>query len=53
MKQRSTLAAYGYTALVEMGLLEYAFEAVILRHPALFSEAAVSISRQRMSEWPG
>ena len=43
----------GYTALVEMGLLEYAFEAVILRHPALFSEAAVSISRQRMSEWPG
>ena len=43
----------GYTVLVEMGLLEYAFEAVILRHPARFSEAAVSISRQRMSEWSG
>ena len=43
----------GYTVLVEMGLLEYAFEAVILRHPARFSEAAVSVSRQRMSEWSG
>ena len=41
----------GYTALLEMGLEAYAFEAVILRYPELFSESAVEISRQRMSEW--
>lgn len=43
----------GYTALLEMGLEAYAFEAVILRYPELFSESAVEISRQRMSEWKG
>ncbi len=41
----------GYTALLEMGLEAYAFEAVILRYPELFSESAVEISRQRMKEW--
>ncbi|MDO5770296.1 MAG: hypothetical protein Q4P13_12400 [Psychrobacter sp.] len=41
----------GYTALVEMGLEAYAFEAVILRYPHQFSEDAVEISRQRMREW--
>ena len=41
----------GYTALLEMGLEAYAFEAVILRYPELFSESAVEISRQRMNEW--
>jgi hypothetical protein len=30
----------GYKALLEMGLEEYAFEAVILRHPELFGEEA-------------
>lgn len=38
----------GYTALVEMGLEDYAFEAVILRHPASFSAEAVSQSRERL-----
>lgn len=41
----------GYTALIEMGLEDYAFEAVILRHPELFSKEAVEISRDRMKEW--
>lgn len=40
----------GYRALVEMGLEEYAFEAVILRHPQAFSAGAVERSRQRLSE---
>ncbi len=41
----------GYRALAEMGLQQYAFEAVILRYPELFSEAAVVRSRGRMKEW--
>lgn len=41
----------GYTALAEMGLKEFAFEAVILRHPELFSDEAIAISEQRMQEW--
>lgn len=41
----------GYTALTEMGLENYAFEAVILRHPDLFSPEAVQISQERMDEW--
>ena len=40
----------GYRALAEMGLEEYAFEAVILRHPQVFSAAAVEHSRQRMAQ---
>ncbi|HDY7896936.1 TPA: hypothetical protein RQK51_004561 [Vibrio vulnificus] len=39
----------GYEALAEMGLQEYAFEAVILKFPNLFSEEAVEKSRDRMS----
>ncbi|MGL0953365.1 hypothetical protein [Vibrio vulnificus] len=39
----------GYEALAEMGLQEYAFEAVILKFPKLFSEEAVEKSRDRMS----
>ena len=42
--------ASGYTALVEMGLKDYAFEAIILRHPEAFSKEAVMRSRQRMHE---
>ena len=41
-------AALGYTALVDLGLEEYAFEAVILRHPAAFSQEAVQRSKERM-----
>lgn len=40
--------AVGYTALVEMGLGEHAFEAVILRHPTFFSLEAVTRSRERL-----
>jgi len=41
----------GYTALVEMGLEDYAFEAVIIRHPELFSQEALTISEERMNQW--
>lgn len=41
----------GYTLLAEMGLEDFAFEAVILRHPELFSEEAIAKSRQRLSAW--
>ena len=43
--------AQGYTALVEMGLEDFAFEAVILRHPDVFSDEAVERSKKRLSEW--
>lgn len=43
--------AEAYTALVEMGFAEFAFEAVILRHPDVFSEAAVKQSEERLKEW--
>jgi hypothetical protein len=38
----------GFTILAEMGLKEYAFEAVVLRHPDSFSEEARNIARQRL-----
>jgi len=41
----------GYAYLAEMGLERFAFEAVILRHPELFSDEAVSKSWQRLNEW--
>jgi hypothetical protein len=41
----------GYTLLAEMGLEDFAFEAVILRHPELFSDEAIAKSRQRLSAW--
>jgi len=34
-----------------MGLENFAFEAVILRHPELFSDEAIAKSKQRLSEW--
>jgi len=40
----------GYQALVEMGLEDYAFEAVILRHPDSFSPEAVQHARARINE---
>jgi hypothetical protein len=36
--------------LVEMGLEEFAFEAVILRHPEVFSASAIEISKRRLAE---
>ena len=41
----------GYASLVEMGLEEYAFEAVVLRHPELFSKDAVAKSKERLDSW--
>jgi len=41
----------GYTALVDMGLEEFAFEAVILRHPEAFSRESVERSKQRLRDW--
>jgi hypothetical protein len=41
----------GFTALQSVGLENFAFEAVILRHSALFSESAVERSRQRMAQF--
>jgi hypothetical protein len=41
----------GYTALAEMGLREFAFEAVILRYPEAFSMEAVAKSKERLAEW--
>lgn len=41
----------GYSLLAEMGLEEYAFEAVILRYPEAFSEDAVRVASRRMDEF--
>ncbi|MDX2027192.1 MAG: hypothetical protein SFW62_01000 [Alphaproteobacteria bacterium] len=41
----------GYTSLIEMGLQDYAFEAVVLRYPSLFSPQAVERSQARINEW--
>lgn len=41
----------GYTALLEMGLQDYAFEAVVVRHPQLFSPETVQHSQARVNEW--
>ena len=38
----------GYAVLAEMGLGDYAFEAVVLRHPDRFSAEAVANSKARM-----
>jgi len=44
-------APKGYTILVEMGLEQHAFEAVILRHPEVFSDEAILISQLRLKDW--
>lgn len=38
----------GFTVLAEMGLMEYAFEAVILRYPDNFSAEAIAVSKKRL-----
>ena len=42
--------AKGYIALVEMGMEDKAFEAVVLRHPEVFSSEAVERSKERLSQ---
>lgn len=41
----------GYQLLIEMGMQDLAFEAVVPRHPDTFSEATVERSRVRMEGW--
>ncbi len=41
----------GYTVLLEIGLQDYAFEAVVLRHSELFSIETVQRSSARVAEW--
>ncbi len=41
----------GFTALLEMGLEDYAFESVVVRHPHLFSAEALRHSQARVEEW--
>jgi hypothetical protein len=41
----------GYNYLVDMGLQDYAFEAVVLRYPKLFSSECVDISKRRIADW--
>ena len=38
----------GFKALVEMGMPDFLFEAVVIRHPKLFSQEAVALSKQRL-----
>lgn len=40
----------GYTALVEAGMDDFTFEAVVLRHPDLFQTETVERARQRTSK---
>jgi hypothetical protein len=41
----------GFTALLDVGLEDYAFEAVVVRNPSLFSPEAVQHSLARVNEW--
>lgn len=40
-----------YQMLIDLGMQDFAFEAVILRHPTVFSETAIERSRERMEGW--
>jgi hypothetical protein len=43
----------GYTTLAEMGMKDFAFESVVLRHPEVFSEKALTRAKERIaSEQP-
>ncbi|HVZ22225.1 MAG TPA: hypothetical protein VG871_14235 [Vicinamibacterales bacterium] len=41
----------GYRGLEAEGMLDMAFEAVVLRHKDVFSAAAVKKSQERLAEW--
>jgi hypothetical protein len=41
----------GYTALLEMGLEDYAFEAVVVKYPEFFSQEAVARCEERIEQW--
>lgn len=46
-----TTETQGYRLLINMGLGDFAFEAVILRHPTIFSKNAVRVSQERLDNW--
>ncbi len=48
MKPKETA---GFRALEAEGMLSMAFEAVVLRHPEVFSSEAIAASQRRMDEW--
>ncbi|NIA22264.1 MAG: hypothetical protein GWP05_09955 [Anaerolineaceae bacterium] len=41
----------GYMALVDMGMRDLAFEAVVCRHPDAFSPDALKRSQERLKKW--
>jgi len=41
----------GYLALAEMGMQDLSFEAVVVRHPEVFSKEAISRSTDRLRKW--
>ena len=41
----------GYQALLEMGMQDFAFEAVVCRHPEFFSSEALRCSKERLNKW--
>ena len=45
-----SIEATGYKVLVEMGMHDLTFEAVIVRHPDAFSEEVVSRAKARLEE---
>ncbi len=43
--------ASGYTALVEMGMQDFAFEAIVLRYPEEFTSETVQRAKHRLEGW--
>jgi hypothetical protein len=41
----------GYTALVEVGMQDFTFEAVIVRYPHLFRPQTVARAKARVAQW--
>ncbi len=41
----------GYTGLAEVGMQDKAFEAVVLRHPEVFSPETIQRSAERLQKW--
>ena len=44
-------ATEGYKTLAAMGMRDLAFEAVVCRHPDVFSPAALKSSQERLQQW--
>ena len=42
---------FGHSVLVEMGMTDLAFEAIVLRHPDSFSSETIERARQRLKDW--